>query len=506
MSGGPPRWLFDLPLSPNGNDLIKKNNMVCTKVAKNVADDSELIYESVKIGNYYLPPVWKTKVRIHQGNLVELSDLTQNMIMIRGCNMGIDGHEVNRARHNAPTPGSPSLSGIVADYSRSPLAAVYSGLEYGYKSKKGIANISIMTDASNSFSSSLFSAFQVSSLQSVRGRENMVEAMNNFIKFLGRELNVEDKYFKSLLKDRENSIKLFKLNFDGISDVFDSLQEKYVRVVNEAVIATIQEGVNDKPFLAIPKDLRYSIAANATLWIPGTEFDFRDTLNEKSNIPTLCGNLAACEFLFKNNLSSSFTMQCGGLSMVSIDNCIGLDGNVLRKIPNCTIETDPHVMGSLAHYFYFSTFYRGLGAGILEFTEALKNSSINGENLFDKTVIHIAGEFSRSPRKNETGSDHGWQAANTSIISGQIEQLEVIGNISTEGFGEIYPGTWGVGAPCPEIGNRVLTVGNLVSSVATLLDIESPSPNDQSVISKQNGVIRNEFGRPENIEGYIMPS
>ena len=62
----------------------------------------------------------------------------------------------------------------------------------------------------------------------------------------------------------------------------------------------------------------------------------------------------------------------------------------------------------------------------------------------------------------------------------------VMGNIQTWTTGDAK-GTWGVGAPMSEISNREAGIGNAISTVATLLDIPTPTPNDPSFVQKVNG-------------------
>jgi hypothetical protein len=148
---------------------------------------------------------------------------------------------------------------------------------------------------------------------------------------------------------------------------------------------------------------------------------------------------------------------------------------------------DEHKGPAVSSLLHISMGFRILSACLHEFTQSL-NRQIDphtGNNLFDETVIHLGGDFNRTPRVDGTGSDHGWQGGNGTLISGIIKKPIVIGNIyaargSTNGK---HYGTWGHGAPVNVNGsNRVLSLGNLSSTITEMLRVKKIFPNEASLI------------------------
>ena len=66
-----------------------------------------------------------------------------------------------------------------------------------------------------------------------------------------------------------------------------------------------------------------------------------------------------------------------------------------------------------------------------------------------------------------------------------VNELTVVGNILSADINKL--GTWGDAGPLPELNGRPMVIGNAASTVANLLEIKSPTPNDMSVTIKDNG-------------------
>jgi uncharacterized protein (DUF1501 family) len=142
-------------------------------------------------------------------------------------------------------------------------------------------------------------------------------------------------------------------------------------------------------------------------------------------------------------------------------------------------------------------FYRGLSSCLLELIDVCKATQTpDGKNLFNELLIHLASDFNRMPRANGSGSDHGFNGASTTLISGAIQGLKITGNIAINpgaSFPNVasYPGTWGFAAPFQGtfMSGRKVNAGNLASTISTILRIPSPSPNDPSLVVESSGNI-----------------
>jgi hypothetical protein len=117
---------------------------------------------------------------------------------------------------------------------------------------------------------------------------------------------------------------------------------------------------------------------------------------------------------------------------------------------------------------------------------------LQAENLFNNSMFNMLSEFSRSTRPNGVGTGHGYKGAVFSCFSGKVQSPIVIGNIGleTNQAGPIPShGYWGAGAPLQSIGNRKLNPGNVASSIAAMVGIASPSPNNMSLVKVEGGSV-----------------
>ena len=106
-------------------------------------------------------------------------------------------------------------------------------------------------------------------------------------------------------------------------------------------------------------------------------------------------------------------------------------------------------------------------------------------------MIQISSEFSRRPDNGGFGTEHAPESTVASVISGCISSPVVIGNIKpyapANGY-EAFAGTWGVGTAVEtEYGKHQLGVGSLASSIAHLLRVPTPTPNNPSLLKDTAG-------------------
>jgi hypothetical protein len=200
--------------------------------------------------------------------------------------------------------------------------------------------------------------------------------------------------------------------------------------------------------------------------------NLQDTILSTSVINEIVPSLVMMEFILENKLSQNIHGSVGELNGLNIPftgptDLVKLDG----------FNNDSHNTGSLATLFYFTKYYQAVGACLLAFTQHLKKIG-----QFDKSIIFINSEFNRSARNDGSGSDHGWDGSNFSLLSGAIDGLKVIGSVKKD--------TYGVSHPVVELANRDMSIGNVHSSLAAILKVKSPTPNDQSFLGlKDNKVV-----------------
>jgi len=246
---------------------------------------------------------------------------------------------------------------------------------------------------------------------------------------------------------------------------------------------------------------RVALANPATIVDPGVDFDARALVSDNSSVSNLAESFAIAEYLLMNDLSSSIHLSVGEPS-----------GPHPKTGVMTRFNMDMHGQGRGSALVISAFYYRSLAACLHEFTNVLKNKALaGGQNLFDETVIHLCSEFSRSPRSAGEGSDHGWGANVTSLISGAINTPFVAGNIYTTPNNETfrddysnatYGGTWGLGAPVKvDNGDNILHAGYAASAVAAALRVESPNSNFVSVLTEGVGGLKpaSDLGKPRNV-------
>jgi hypothetical protein len=144
---------------------------------------------------------------------------------------------------------------------------------------------------------------------------------------------------------------------------------------------------------------------------------------------------------------------------------------------------DEHGTGTVTSLIIASHLFRATAACINELITSLKTKGI-----WNETVIQLGSEFNRSPTHGSGwgGSNHGFKGCASSFFSGAIQKPYVIGNIAlNKGETGAY-GTWGGSAAT---GARDLVLGNQVTSIAKMLRIQTPTPNDGALVTEDSGGI-----------------
>lgn len=509
MAGGVPRWMFDLPLNPNGNDAMVTNNMIISKITNSSTMAAN--YSLMKHGDFYFPHFWSSKVANSSGNERNAKDLLSHMLTFRGVNLLADGHGLNRIKQVTPIPGGVSLSGLAADKSSAPFPGVYFGSPLGFKSESGLGAVNVSTSG-NPLSLLLAPFGTISGSRSYgRGKdviETMVAKTIDSMKKMG---DSSPNSSKKLFTDTANAKKLFETSFGNLTDVFSELFNKYENLIKDTLAMNNHSGVDNFEVTAGTGGT-YRIQSNAVYQLaPG--LDLRDTLvrdgrtlgsdgtslsHGDTTISSLAINMALAEFVIMNELSSSISIQSSNLTNLTIPI---LEDGVVKRMNNRLSNNDAHATGAIPTLFYFSKYYRAVCACLLELVDKMKSkSSPYGGNVFQNTVMHVTSDFNRSARTNGIGADHGWQGSNATIFTGMVDSPIVIGNVKKDHApGTTYGGTWGIAGHSDDLSGREMLIGNVASSVATILGTKSPTPNDQSMIGVKNGKVINYASKPKNV-------
>ena len=516
LNGGPPRWYWDLPLIPNGTDSFlygsdRKTSMLFTKMNRDQSGIQGYLgeYATTKVGSsYYLPYLWSGKIPTSDGSSVLMSDLAKNMIMMRGIQT-INSHPTSRDMMLNPT-NTVSLGGLVADRSKSPIPAVSKESQIGsYKSQKGIPEISLSTLGSkpNPFESVLKPFTKTKNLISIKEGTSTSNAIEDALRIMKKTSDAQHPFLPTTYQDRINAKKMLSKTYAGLDEAYIDLFNKYKDLISRSFgeASLRMEGVDDLQ-IAGTKNLVFQIKDDMKAYFNGS--DLSAITDKDTTIEHLAESFAVAEFMItgsspKSNFEKSFSASVSVFQNNLVSNVIQLsDGTNTYK------TSDPHFTGSYVALVLYSRMYRALSACLYEFRKQLQSKNIgNGKTLFDESVITITSEFTRNALNSGKGSDHGWEGANYTIMSGMVQELIVFGDIYTDPNrsknGEVknsYCNSWGHGAPM-NLWNNKTAIGNAISTVCTMLDVFPwINPNNPSIVQKdkQTGKVKPTYGNPEN--------
>jgi len=495
LGGGAPRWLWDLPL--RGYDVnapIQPNAMVSTRF-RDVGPQysgQAMDYVTVPVTRggvtLHMPYMWSLGVPRPGGGQAPMADLIANMMVIRGVDLGVDGHGVNSYKQLRPVNSAPSITGMVADASPAPVPAVgLSGGAYGsYRSKRGIGQ----TEASGSGAlSTILDPFDrqgdgITGTPFLSRRQALDEAMRRASGALRNFARSSNPGAENLFDMRDAAENTIRVGVGNLSAIYNGLFAKYDDLIRRCAIATIP-GINDK---AIPWSSMIMTPGVGTLQTSFHEGycrnpDLRTIITPNTQLPGLAAGFAVAEYLLTQRYSSSVLFGNGIVSGIDFQDTWSRGTPGTPDMPDPFLASggighDQHFCGSVNSLLSTTFLYHSLSACLYEFIGVLKAAGV-----FDETVIQVGGEFGRDPAGNQKGSDHGWQAMSTSLFSGAIRKPLIVGNTKPYPVNSSTPGSWGAaGLTLVDGVSQALTLGHMTSTVAHLLRVQPLLSNNSTLV------------------------
>jgi hypothetical protein len=501
MTGGPARWMWDLPLSNQATEDLGNPSLIT--VYGN--GGSPGIYKSTLVDGIYLPWFWSGNLPTSNGGVIPAADLAHHMFMIRGVEHASDGHALNANRMLAPVPG-PNLPGLVADGSTRSVPSIgITGTNPYFSSAKGLSHLS--APPGTTLLSAAMAPFQQTSSKGLLMNDSTLglplgtngateDAFDTFFSAMAQNAGSLQRFMPSSFLDRQNAKQLMKRDYDGLATEYTNLQTKYQSLVSRALksteVALKIVGVDD---VAIPGDannnhytmtVRDDSADTLAGRIPiysGT--DLRGIFTDQSDVdpdktPTEIVNLVdtfiLAEYMLKNGLSQSVSgFLTGRLNKLKLDK-VHLDGVATLNLLG-DFWIDQHEDGAAITLMINTRYFKAISACLYELISVLKT-----QGMFNTTMINMVSEFSRWPDADGIGTGHGYKGAPFSFINGKVNGAICIGNIGYEKQGGIplmERGLWGAAAPT--IGTRTINAGNVASTVAAIVGVKSPSPNNMAL-------------------------
>jgi hypothetical protein len=479
--GGIPRWYFDLPIAPNGNDSFVANKQVITKMRM---DNGKAVgeYAHTKMGNFFLPLMWSYPIPLSGGGTGTLKELAYSGLFIRGVDQGLDGHEFNLLRQNSPVPGGMTYSGLFADTGETPIPVANNAAFFEHRSAKNKANIPFPYRSDLKVMSSSFNSFKTTNPKSFSRRDMAERTIEAAVKSIQKTQGASSPYMGAIKSNRDNAMDLLMSDFATIDTEYAALFNKYQALILAALKIELP-GVTDNPIYATAADPRFNIFIPPfTLNLQATDKtgDIRSGFENIMPSPAFAHAFALAEFLITKNLSTSVIANLGFWNNFDIINYNFINAATgkfeLQSVSSLrSIGTDAHNTGTFPSLIQFVRHYHCYATCLHELMSVLK-----AKKLYDQTLIHTTTDFNRIPRTNGSGSDHGYNGCATSVFSGRITQPIVTGNIA-QGANSV--GTWGAAAANSSLGDRKINLGNVASTICSIFELPSPAKNDSSLVA-----------------------
>lgn len=462
MPGGPPRWYFDQVQNPHGltSEYIKGGFGNYINGGAGVAQSVHKNYKFTNGGStFYLPPVW---AYARSGD--KAVDLLQHTQMFRGVDMQINNHALSNKRQIAPVIGGYSITGRMADASSLPLSSVIASTRGignpagdAYRSSRSPAAAPALLDAGGNPLQALLKPFRPRAASDLndpnwqRAIADSLGELDDYAHHIGVRPN-------AMVNAYDKAIDLIESGKFDIYKQWTTVHKRYADAVAEALsMAAVKR--------MFPETIKADGSAKfgiSNMGVKAEAADLRNLFAAKPVINGFADAFALSEILVTEGITSSIVMPLAPISGLSIG------GKAMQT------THDQHGIGTVSSALVTNTFYRAVINCMQELVGSLKTAGV-----FDDTVIHLGSEFSRTPRENGSGSDHGFYGASSTIISGKIRKFGLIGNIHKQGArtaGDQYSGTWGRAANFSNF-KRGIYVQDIANTICNMLGVSSVSEN-----------------------------
>ena len=505
LSGGPARWMWDLPLSPNKEIDDLKNHFLITKFGAPLSNGASGHYKNIKVGDCYLPWFWSCNLPTTNGHVAAF-ELAKKMFMIRGIEHPTDGHALNQGKLLAPIKGV-DVPGRLADKSNRPIPSIGLGQTANFfNSEKGLSHV--LTNSGRKILSSALAPFlqaepgmllfDRSLGRPIGGNDVYDQVFENFFNAMSDSSKELHRFLPSSYKDRHNAKKLLSANFSDLMSSYYALRDKYTALMKRSLVSNEEAlwisgvdnyTINGNQF----NNLNKMTVSNAAIQLVAkpvyTGADLKNIFNEDTYIRGLVDSFILAEYMISKGFAQNVHGYIGSMENIIIDKITIENGANSQELTNqtCRYTMDQHYDGANSTLIANSRYFKAISSCLYELMSSLEN-----KGLFNKTLINIQSEFSRSTYANGEGTGHGYKGVPFSFIHSGIESPIVIGNIGYEkesGNTLIERGVWGAAAEVESIGNRHIVAGNVASTISNILGVESPSPNNMGLAKLENNKI-----------------
>lgn len=446
MPGGPIRYAFDHWLRTNTSDpAMAFNPMITNRFTSSGGVVNGLEYSTFNYNGVLVPHMFSHSVFNGANAQRPLTDLLNNMLVIRGYASGFDGHSFNATIQQSPVGGLSSVMGLAADYSAKTFEAVEWPARGNFGSFSSSRGKSLNVLSSQKPLHALLEGFSRPKADSIKGR-SLKERHRDAFDLAQARLKAYSQSDNAgaviLGKNLSNAVEMMKKGTGNIESYWPEALARYRRVMENSMRQSNLLGVSDAQMISAQTPMwKLHISAGNRGAVLANTFDARLLISQMQPPAFLIEGLALAEYILKENMASTLNIQPSEL--------IGLlAAEVGGGLMSQNGPFDMHETGAFPAVLVATALYRGLAAGLLELIDQLKNTTVNGVDVWSETVVQLLSEFDRTGRDDGSGSDHGFNQMVTSAFSGAIKNGPfVVGNIYRMSSSGGYTGSQGQSAP-----------------------------------------------------------
>ena len=453
--GSPSRWMFDLFLNPYEGCPLIDNPMVATKFSQE-RGKLKRVYETKSFNNIQIPPIWFENVHTPKGE-VPLHHLLANWQTVRGLSTGNASHTHSSLNWLNPFHESQNIwSAINRDLSPGVFIGSFKEAFAPFQTKE--FPLSPMGKDSNLVADTYLPFYKLGTSHDIQ------KDLTSFLNILDQKKSPHLEY-------------LANLELPDLYQFWDKTYNKYEGLIRKTLYSKPIKGLTE-----------FAISPLGPMEINKRQVEHNDLREIFKNQP-IPGNMAAI-FTFIEFASLYSTSHNLALQLTSFEDLLIKD-KTFGPI-KWEQDFDEHRTSATPSLLINSLYYLALGSALATLKETLQEN-----HLWSDTLIMLGGEFNRTPRRDETGSDHAWQGASFSLLGGSVSPLKVSGDILTQEkkYSSRYPGTFGDG-----IGS--LPISKIASSLAMIFDIDKWKP-EESLFQYQKGKLICRLDEAKNRQGKI---
>lgn len=488
MSGAPLRYQFDQWLRTSASDLALAtvattkaiNPMTCNSFTWSSSGIVTPKLSTMTFNGVMVPHLWSQSVYNSSGAKRPLTELLQNMLVVRGYASGLDGHQFNILAQQAPIGGVSTISGLVAENSKTTFDSVQwpdRGGNGAYFSSAGKSQAKVTGTVPLT---TLMEGFGSPASMAARNlKATYKESMELAQARLKAYARSENSGAKIVSQNMSNATDMMAKGVGNISSYWTAAVARYQAAIEKSMREINIPGISES---AIVSDETNSWSVGTgDITIINKNYDVRTALASVT-LQNFAQSLALAEYLIKEGFAASVDLRADALMGLSILQK-GFTAAATRNL-----GLDMHATGSNAAILFMNSYYRGITAGILELKDQI------GAAHWSNTLVQIQGDFGRTARSVGSGSDHGYNQMVTSAFTGAFTNGPVVvGNIKQAGHSASYDGTQGIAAPISGYNqNGMPTPSMAASTITSMLGVNhNPYANTASpLVSLTNGSLR----------------